>query len=62
MIYIWVIYRDAIFQKPEVHFWDEILLALPFRMTLCEVSIIHIIIRRLPFESSSHKKMQGDWS
>lgn len=56
MIYIWVIYRDAIFQKPEVHFWDEIPLALPFQMTSCEVSIIHIVIWRLPFKSSSRKK------
>lgn len=55
----WVIYRDAIFQKREAHFWDEIPLSLPFRMTSCEVSIIHIIIWRLPFESSSRgKEMQ----
>ena len=59
MIYIWVIYRDAIFQKREAHFWDEIPLSLPFRMTSCEVSIFHIIIWRLPFKSSSRgKEMQ----
>lgn len=30
--------------------------SLPFQMTSCEVSIIHIIIWRLPFESSSRQK------